>query len=243
MSIRVLVNGASGKMGQATVKTINNQAAFTLVAATDREHNLAAEIEKYRADVVVDFTNAEAVFTNLQTIIQCGARPVIGTTGLLKEQVESLQTQCQQLKRGGIIAPNFSLGAVLMMVHARAIAKYFPHVEIIEMHHDGKLDSPSGTAIRTAEMLATTRTATTASKVSKDIVPGARGAQYQDIHIHSVRLPGLVAHQQILFGATGETLTLRHDAIDRQCFMPGLMLAIEKVMELDQLIYGLEHIL
>ncbi|MEO8401809.1 MAG: 4-hydroxy-tetrahydrodipicolinate reductase [Gammaproteobacteria bacterium] len=244
MAIRVLINGASGKMGQPAVKTISSDPDFILVGQTGRQHDLAAEIKNTKADVVVDLTNAEVVLKNLQTIIAAGAHPVIGTSGLVAKQIQVLQDQCAKLKLGGIIAPNFSLGAVLMMKHAQEIAKYFPQVEIIEMHHDGKLDSPSGTAVRTAEMLATSREVSGSSeKIYKDTIPGARGANYQDIHIHSIRLPGLVAHQQIIFGGVGETLTIRHDSIDRQCFMPGIVLACKKVQSLDRLVYGLEHVL
>lgn len=242
MTIRVLINGAAGKMGQQTVKTISSDPDFVLVGQTDRQNDLTAEIKKSRADVVVDFTNADAVLNNIHTIIEAGARPVIGTTGLVKEQIEPLKKRCAELKLGGVIAPNFSLGAVLMLKYAKEIATYFPEVEIIEMHHDGKLDSPSGTAVLTAEMLHSTKKKSTA-KQTKEIIPGARGATYQDIHIHAIRLPGLVAHQQIIFGGLGETLTLKHDAIDRQCFMPGVVLACKKVMDLKELIYGLENIL
>lgn len=244
MTIRVLVNGAKGKMGQTTVKTIANCADFTLVGSIDCHDHLAQEIKKNKAEVVIDFTNAEVVFNNTQIIIAAGARPVIGTSGLVTEQIHQLQKQCAQLKLGGIIAPNFSLGAVLMMKYAQQIATYFPHVEIIEMHHDGKLDSPSGTAMRTAELLATARTPTSSSpKTTRETLPGARGASYQHVPIHSVRLPGLVAHQQIIFGGSGETLTIRHDSIDRECFMSGVIIACKKVMQLKKLVYGLEQIL
>lgn len=245
MTIRILVNGAQGKMGQATVNAITNHSDLTLVGQTGPTDDLAAEIKQSQAQVVVDFTNADVVLKNTLTIINAGAHPVIGTSGLLAEQVKALQARCAELKLGGIIAPNFSLGAVLMMKHAQAIVKYFPHVEIIEMHHDGKLDSPSGTAVRTAEMLAVERTpsSSTNKKKTREVVPGARGATYQDISIHSVRLPGLVAHQQIIFGGTGETLTLRHDSIDRISFMPGVCLACIKVVALKELIYGLEGVL
>lgn len=242
--IRVLVNGASGKMGQMTVKTIENHSELELAGALGRQDNLALEIKNRRPDVVIDLTNAESVLANTQTIINAGVRPVIGTTGLLKDQISKLQQQCAKIKLGGIIAPNFSLGAMLMIKYAQEIAKYFPDVEIIEMHHNGKLDSPSGTSIRTAEMIAENRKTIPAPlKNTRETVPGARGANYLNIPIHSVRLPGLVAHQQIIFGGLGETLTIRHDSIDRQCFMPGIVLACKKVMELNQLIYGLENVL
>ena len=243
MKIKVLVNGSAGKMGQAVVKAVSDDSDFLLVGQCDHEHDLAEEIKKSKADVVVDFTNAEVAFKNAKIIIDAKVRPVIGTTGFLPEDIKKLQDRCAELKLGCIIAPNFSLGAVLMMRHAAEIAKYFPHVEIIEMHHDGKLDSPSGTAVRSAEMMAMNREGINPPKITKEIVPGARGATYKDISIHSIRLPGLVAHQQIMFGGKGETLTIRHDSIDRSCFMPGVVLACKEVMKLNHLVFGLENIL
>lgn len=244
MSIRVLVNGASGKMGQAIVKTLSNHPDFIVVAQTGRQHNLATEIKQSQAQVVVDVTHSDVALTNLTTIIDAGAHPVMGTSGLLKEQIEKIQARAAELKLGGIIAPNFSLGAVLMMKCAEQIAKYFPSVEIIEMHHDGKLDSPSGTAVRTAEMLAAARQhIPVLPNHTRETVPGARGANYQAIPIHSIRLPGLIAHQQVLFGGLGETLTIRHDSIDRESFMAGVVLACQKVISLQQLVLGLENIL
>ncbi|SRR5579883_200851 len=243
MTIRVLVNGANGKMGQLAVKTLSADKHFNLVAETGRKDNLAESIKKSKADVVVDLTNAESVLKNAETIIDAGAHPVIGTSGLMQKQVTELQKRCEKLKLGGIIAPNFSIGAVLMMKHAQQIAKYFPDVEIIEMHHDGKLDSPSGTAVRTAELLSISRTKKPEKKAMRETITGARGADYQQIPIHAIRLPGLVAHQQIIFGGTGETLTLKHDSIDRQCFMSGIVLACKKAVTLDKLVYGLENIL
>ena len=243
MAIRVLVNGAAGRMGQLAVKTINEQADFLLVGTTQRNHDLTAEIKKTAAQIVIDFTSAESVLKNATAIIEAGAHPVIGTTGFLPEQVKLLQERCAQLALGGIIAPNFSLGALLMMKHAQEIAKYFPHVEIIEMHHARKADSPSGTAIRTAEMLADKRLQTPSMQKHHETVPGARGATHQQVPIHSIRLPGLMAHQQIIFGGEGETLTLRCDTIDRNCYAPGIVLACRKVLELDRLVYGLEQLI
>jgi len=244
MTIRVLVNGASGKMGQMAVKSILNESSLTLVGETGRNNNLAQEIKKNQADVVLDLTNAETVLKNVQTIIDAGVHPVVGTSGLLKDQVILLQKQCAKQKLGGVIAPNFSLGAILMMRYAEDAAKYFPNVEIIEMHHDGKLDSPSGTAVLTAELIAASRHQTPkVLEKTRETIPGARGALYQQIPIHSVRLPGLVAHQQIIFGGIGETLTIRHDSIDRQSFMAGILLACQKVVGLDRLVYGLEHLI
>lgn len=244
MPIKILVNGAFGRMGQMTVKAISETPHFQLVGQTGREYDLKQAILDSQADVVIDFTHPSSVFKNTSTIIEAGARPVIGTTGLTSEQIKQLQESCSKLKVGGIIAPNFSLGAVLMMKYAKEIVKLMPHVEIIEMHHDNKAESPSGTAMRTAEMLAHAMAdVNQPEKTTIESVAGARGANYHHIPIHSIRLPGLLAHQQILFGNTGETLTLRHDSIDRQCFMPGVCLACEKVVKMDKLVYGLEEIL
>lgn len=242
MKIKVLVNGAFGRMGQMTTKAIEAHPRLELVGQTGRSYDLKKSIRDSGAQVVVDFTLPDCAYQNTIDIIEAGACPVIGTSGLKQEQVTSIQSKYASLKRGGLIAPNFSLGGVLMMKYAREIARYMPRVEIIEMHHDKKIDSPSGTAMRTAEMLA--EVATVEAPISeRENVPGARGATYRGIPIHSVRLPGFLAHQQIIFGETGETLTLRHDSIDRQSFMPGVCLACEKVINLDKIVYGLEEII
>jgi 4-hydroxy-tetrahydrodipicolinate reductase len=244
MPINILVNGAFGRMGQMTVKTIAEHPDFALVGQTGREYDLQKSIKDSKAQVVIDFTHPGSVFENTKNIIAAGARPVIGTSGLSLDEVHTLQALCAKQKLGGVIAPNFSLGAVLMMKYAQEIVKYLPNVEIIEMHHDRKIDSPSGTAIRSADMLADAcKTVNQSIQTSRETIPNTRGANYRGIPIHAVRLPGLLAHQQIIFGGNGETLTLRHDSIDRACFMPGVCLACEKVMALDKLVYGLEHIL
>jgi 4-hydroxy-tetrahydrodipicolinate reductase len=244
MAIRILVNGAQGRMGQVTAKALAHDAAFSLVGQTSRSDDLAAAIKETRAQVVVDFTQPTAVYDNALTIIQAGARPVIGTTGLLAKQIKKLQDLCKKKKRGGIIAPNFSIGMVLLMKYAQEFVKYFPQVEIIEMHHDRKRDCPSGTALYTAETLAAARANIEPSELEiHETVAGSRGATYMGIPIHAIRLPGLVAHEQIIFGDLGETVTLRHDSIDRQCFMRGVVLACQKVMKLKRLAYGLQEIL
>ena len=244
MGIKVLVNGAFGRMGQMTTAAIQAHPALELVGQAGRDYDLRKVIQDSHADVVVDFTEASVVYENALAIIEAGARPVIGTSGLKKDEIKSLKARCAELKRGGLIASNFSLGGVLMMKHAREIAKYFPHVEIIEMHHDGKLDSPSGTALRTAELIAEANGKLNASdKPLVETIKGARGASHHNIPIHAVRLPGFLAHQMVIFGGTGETLTIKHDSLDRNCFMPGVCLACEKVMELDHLIVGREEIL
>lgn len=226
MAIRVIVNGAAGKMGQVTVASIEKEADLQLVAQTGHGSNLAETIKKTAAQVVVDFTVPACVFENAQTILSAGARPVIGTTGLKVEQIEILRNHCRAESMGCIIAPNFSLGAILMMKYAQEAAKYFPNVEIIEMHHAQKIDAPSGTAIKTAEGMVQ-----------------SRGELDKKIPIHSIRLPGLFAHQAVIFGGLGETLTIRHDAIDRSSMMPGVFLACRKVMGLHELVYGMESLL
>lgn len=243
MSISVLVNGAFGRMGQITVKAISENANLSLAGQTGREYDLQKAIRDTKADVVVDFTHPEAVFKNTLAIIEAGARPVVGTSGLTKDQVKQLEKKCAELKRGGIIAPNFSLGAVLMMKYAKKIAKYMPQIEIIEMHHPQKIDSPSSTAMRSAELLADAIQNPLEPAPSKETIIGSRGANHQGIPIHAIRLPGILAAQQIIFGNIGETLSLSHNTIDRQCYMAGICLACEKVMKLDHLVHGLEEVI
>lgn len=244
MTIAILINGAFGRMGQIATKTISENPKFELVGQTGREYDLLKSIQDSRAEVVIDFTHPESVFQNTLTILEAGARPIIGTSGLVVEQIKKLQKKANELKLGGIIAPNFSLGAVLMMKAAKDIIKYMPNVEIIERHHAGKADSPSGTALRSAELIANSAEKINPNaKSTIETVKGARGANYRDIPIHSIRLSGYLAQEEIIFGNPGETLTLTHNSIDRMCFMPGLSFACEKVMTLDHLVYGLEEIL
>lgn len=244
MAIRLLVNGAKGKMGQLALKTLAEHSEFEILRGTNREDNLALEIAKQKAEIVLDFTNSRSVLNNAKTIIAQGAHPVIGTTGLLKNEIDLLQAECDKLQLGGVIAPNFSLGAILLMKAAAEMVNFFPAVEIIEMHHAGKLDSPSGTALHTAELIAKARkNLPSLPEHTHDTIPHSRGASHHQIPIHAVRLPGLIAHETVIFGNAGETLTLRHDATDRQCFMPGVVLACQKVIHLKKLVYGLENIL
>ncbi len=241
--IRVLINGSKGRMGQESVKAVSADAELDLVAQTDLSDNLAQIIEQSKAQVVLDFTIAAVAMDVSASIIQSGARPVIGTSGLLPEQVAELKKLCKEQKIGGVIAPNFAIGAVLMMKYSQDAARYFPQAEVIELHHNGKLDVPSGTAIKTANLIAESRASVPQTIAEKEILPGARGANAEEIRIHSIRLPGLVAHQEVLFGGQSQTLTIRHDSTHRDSFMPGVCLACKKVMELNELVYGLEHLL
>ena len=224
--IKILVNGASGKMGQVTVAAIHAATDLTLVGTCGAADNLNNQLEHYKPDVVIDFTLPHVVFDNTCTIIEHGARPVIGTSGLIESQLDTITKMCAEKKLGGIYAPNFSLGAALMIKYATDAARYFDYADIIEMHHEKKVDAPSGTAAHTRHSMLQTN-----SNIKNDLP------------IHSVRLPGLFAHQVVTFGSLGETLTIRHDALDRQCMMPGVLLACRTVNQLDHFVVGLETIL
>ncbi len=244
MGIRVLVNGAKGRMGTQVVAAVLGDPETDLVGQTDMGDNLSLAITEARPDVVVDFTHPSCAFENAAAILKSGAHPVIGTTGFDAGQIAQLQQQAEDLERGGMIAPNFAIGAVLMMRFAAEAARHLPHVEIIELHHDGKAEAPSGTAIKTAELIAEARPQAPPLQVeSKELAPGARGARAWPVPIHSVRLPGHVAHQEVILGGLGESLRIRHDSISRESFMPGVLLAVKKVPNLDRLYYGLEHLL
>lgn len=244
MVIRVIVNGAFGRMGQETVNMLKQfPNEFLLVGECGHQDNLDKQIKKLQPQIVIDFTTAEAAYHNAKIIINNHVHPVIGTSGFLPNQIQELQAQCHIQQLGGIIAPNFSIGAILMMKCAVECSHYFDHVEIIELHHDQKADAPSGTAIKTADMIAKVKKVTSPKVQENEIISGARGAKQHDIHIHSVRLPGLTAHQKILFGNAGELLTIQHDSFNRASFMPGIRLACHKVLELKELIYGLENII
>ena len=244
MSIRVLVNGSQGRMGQEAVKAIQQDHELILVAQAGKNDDLMAVIQASAAQIVVDLTTAEVAFKNASTIVQAGVHPVIGTSGLSEPEIKHLQQICAEKKLGGIVAPNFCIGAILAMQFAREAAKFFNDVEIIEMHHAAKLDSPSGTAIKTAEMIAETRIHKIPAPMKRETIPGARGALSHGIPIHAVRLPGgIVAKEEILFGAPGEMFSIQHTTTHREAFMPGIRLACKKVLQLNHLIYGLEHIL
>jgi 4-hydroxy-tetrahydrodipicolinate reductase len=243
MLTRVIVNGAKGKMGTLACDTLQKHSEFQLVAQLTRTDNLAQAIQDTGAHIVVDLTRADCVFENTMTIMTQGAHPIIGASGLIPAQIQELTALCEAKQLGGIIAPNFSISAVLMMLFAAKAAAYLSEVEIIETHHQQKLDAPSGTALKTAEMIAIARKNPKNKLVLKELIPGARGGTHYDINIHSLRLPGVLARQEVIFGSLGETLSITHDSIDRHCFMPGIVLACQKVMSLQTLIYGLEHLL
>lgn len=241
--IKVLVNGANGRMGKEAVNAINIDNALTLVGEIDYQDDLAASIITLKPDVVVDFTAASAGFENTKVILNSGACPVIGTSGFLEAQVQELQALSKDKSLGGLIAPNFSVGAVLMMKFSAEAAKYLPDVEIIEAHSPQKEESPSGTGLRTAEMIAQARTSSPQQTNDKELFEGARGAQLHGVKLHSIRLPGVVAQQTVFFGGLSETLKIEHNSQHRESFMPGVVLACKKVVDRNQVVYGLEHLM
>ncbi|RJG50672.1 4-hydroxy-tetrahydrodipicolinate reductase [Motilimonas pumila] len=241
--VKVLVNGAKGRMGSEAVKAINNDPELTLVGEADVGDDLAASIAASGAEVVVDLTAASAGYNNTQIILNAGARPVIGTSGFQQQQVEELQALSAEKGLGGLIAPNFSVGAVLMMKFSAEAAKYLPDVEVIEAHSPQKEESPSGTGVRTAELIAAARTQAPMPTSNKELIPGARGANLKDVPLHSIRLPGVVAQQTVFFGGLSETLKIEHNSQHRESFMPGICLACKQVMTRQQLVYGLEHLM
>lgn len=255
--IKVGVSGCCGKMGQAVINAVSQESDLELVAAIDVanigeqtggvtiESSLEKALTHKQIDVVVDFTNPELVYEHTKLILEKGSRPVIGTTGLTEAQLDEIKNLSQQKGLGCLIAPNFAVGAVLMMMFAQKASKYFANAEIIETHHNKKKDAPSGTAIKTAQLMKEER-----SKFGEDncaeteTLKGSRGGVTEaDIHIHSVRLPGFVAHQEVIFGAPGQALTIRHDSFDRISFMPGVVLSVRHVMKNNEFVYGLENIL
>jgi len=241
--IKVGVLGARGRMGSEVVKAITEAPDLELVAALDLGDSLDALVSN-GAQVVVDFTTPDSVMANLEFLIGKNIHAVIGTTGFDDARVAKIKSLLASSKSGVLIAPNFAIGAVLMMEFATKAAKYFESAEIIELHHPNKVDAPSGTAARTAELMSKSRKeaglapmpdATTSS------LDGARGATVGDIPVHSVRLRGLVAHQEVLLGGIGETLSIRHDSIDRVGFMPGVLLGVRQVVSHPGLTFGLEN--
>ncbi|SDG71389.1 4-hydroxy-tetrahydrodipicolinate reductase [Desulfosporosinus hippei] len=263
--IRVFVAGACGKMGQEVIRSILKEADLLLVGASDTRHQgmdvgfvvgtqrVGVDItgpldidtlRSAKADVLVDFTNPQSVLKNSKTAILAGVVPIIGTTGLDEAEISEIRVLVEKKNVGAFLAPNFSIGAILMMRFAKESAKYFPHVDIIELHHDQKLDAPSGTALKTAEGILEVREPMVQGHPNEyEKIPGARGADLGGIHIHSVRLPGLIAHQEVLFGGLGQSLTIRHDAFSRETYMPGIILSIRKSYELTELIIGLDNFL
>ena len=242
-SIRVGVLGSNGRMGATVCQAIAASSDCELVAELDIANDLAELVSK-KVQVVVDFTTPDVVMANLEFLAKNNIHAVVGTTGFDAARLGKVAELFKQSEANVIIAPNFGLAAVLMMQFAQLAAPYFESAEIIELHHPRKADAPSGTAKRTAELIAQARTGLPPMPdASTDVANGARGAKISGIPVHSVRLQGLVAHQEVLFGGPGESLSIRHDSYDRESFMPGVLLAIRKVSEIPGLTFGLEDLI
>ncbi|MFD6653037.1 4-hydroxy-tetrahydrodipicolinate reductase [Micromonospora chalcea] len=243
---RVGVLGARGRMGMEVCKAVDSAADLELVAAVDQGDDLAT-VAQAGAEVVVDFTTPDAVMDNLRWCVENGVHAVVGTTGFTEQRLDQVREWLSgRPGMGVVIAPNFGIGAVLMMQFAARAARHFESVEIVEQHHPRKLDAPSGTATHTARLIAAARADAGLGPVpdaTRDEVAGARGADIDGVRVHAVRATGLVAHQEVLFGTTGETLTIRHDSYDRVSFMPGVLLAVREVGRRPGLTVGLDTLL
>lgn len=248
--IKVAVCGALGKMGTEVCQAVTECPETELIAKIDiassgTYHTIEEAYRVCDIDVLVDFTQPDSIFENAKFCLTHGIKIVIGTTGLKDEQIKELEELSKEKNTGCLIAPNFSTGAVLMMMFAKLAGKYFDNAEIIELHHNQKKDAPSGTAIKTANLMAETKDDYTRGNCEeKETITGSRGGtSYSNIHIHSVRMPGYIASQEVIFGATGQIMTIRHDTMDRKCYMQGVLLAVKYVQKNNSFVYGLENIL
>ncbi|MFW6279184.1 MAG: 4-hydroxy-tetrahydrodipicolinate reductase [Bacillota bacterium] len=261
----VLISGACGKMGREVVKTVVEDTESTAVAAFDKQKvgtdivselglegpeclvydDLSKAIEETNPEVIIDFTSPEIVVQNIKTGLSNGVHMIVGTTGITEVDMKKIKNWSQEYGKNALIVPNFALGAVLLMEFAARAGEYFNDVEIIELHHDQKLDAPSGTSLKTAEVINERKERKESSKKEDHIekLSGVRGGNKDGINIHSVRLPGLVAHQEVIFGGEGQSLKIRHDSYDRKSFMPGVRLALDKIDSIRGVVYGLEKIL
>lgn len=259
--IKVLVSGALGRMGTEICKAVDDAEGMELVGGVDPfatddttvgSHDapayadLAPALEVLEPDVVIDFTRPDVAEQNVRCALERGVNVVLGTTGLSEERLQTIYDESATGDAALFHAPNFTTGAVLMMLFSQAAAKYFPDIEVIELHHDGKKDAPSGTAIRTARLIAAAkREASMApgSETELEGFEGARGALVEGVPVHSVRTSGYVAHQEVIFGSPGQTLTIRHDSIDRASYMPGIIMATRAVVDMDGVVVGLEKLM
>jgi 4-hydroxy-tetrahydrodipicolinate reductase len=262
MPIEVVIHGALGRMGREVVAAVCRDPQLKPVGAVDSKaegaslplpgrqdsiplsSDLGSLLTQAKPQVVVDFSVAEAAMNVARLATQRKINLVIGTTGLSPDALTEMDKLARANQVGVIVASNFALGAVVMVHLAKIAARYFEHAEIVEMHHEQKLDAPSGTALSTARAMAEARGKPFRHpETQKESLKGTRGGELEGTSVHSVRLPGLMAHQEIIFGTSGQTLTIRHDTINRECYMPGVVLAIKKAVELKGLTYGLEKLL
>ncbi|NMN94167.1 4-hydroxy-tetrahydrodipicolinate reductase [Nocardiaceae bacterium YC2-7] len=246
VAIRVGVLGANGKVGKAICDAVNAADDLELVATVDQGDPIEQFVES-DAEVVVDFTHPDVVMDNLKFLVANGIHAVVGTTGFDDDRLDEVRSWlADSPKTGVLIAPNFAIGAVLTMRFAEQAARFFDSVEVIELHHPNKADAPSGTAYRTAALIADARAAAGVGKspdATTTELEGSRGADVAGVRVHSIRLAGLVAHQEVLFGTQGETLTIRHDSIDRSSFAPGVLLGVRQIASRPGLTVGLDPLL
>lgn len=243
--INVGVIGARGRMGSEVCAAVEEDDELELVAEIDVDQGSLGDLVTDGAQVAVDFTHAEAAAEHISWCIKNGIHVVVGTSGLSPEVLKDIAELTPKCEGNVLVAPNFAIGAVLAMRFAEIAARWMPDAEVIEMHHNRKIDSPSGTAMNTAAAIARGRQSSPAPAPGtlRETIPGARGADLDGVKIHSVRLPGLVAHQEIMFGGPGQVLSIRHDSTDRKSFMPGVVLAVKRVADNPGLTVGLEHYL
>jgi 4-hydroxy-tetrahydrodipicolinate reductase len=244
--IRVGVLGARGRMGQQVCQAVDAADDLDLVAMVDAGDWLFS-VADAGAQVLVDFTHPDVVMDNVRFAVDQGIHAVVGTTGITAQRLDTIRTWLVDTPELGVlVAPNFGIGAVLSMRFAQLAARYYESAEVIELHHPGKADAPSGTAVRTAELIAQARAVaglTAAPDATSQSLDGARGADVDGVRVHSLRVAGMVAHQEILFGTDGETLSIRHDSLNRSSFMPGVLLAVRNVASRPGLTVGLEPLL
>ena len=248
--IKVAVCGAMGKMGKEVCLVVEECPETELVAKIDiasdgMYHSIADAHRVEDIDILVDFTQPKSIFENAKYCLNNNIKIVIGTTGLKDKEIEELKQLSKEKNTGCLIAPNFSTGAVLMMMFAKQASKYFDNAEIIELHHNQKKDAPSGTSIKTAAMMAEVKDDFTKNNCAEtETIEGARGGNsYSNIHIHSVRMPGYIASQEVIFGSSGQIMTIRHDSMDRKCYMQGVLLAVKHVFKHNDFVYGLDNIM
>ncbi len=247
--IKIAVCGAYGKMGQEVCSAVNMAEDMELAAKIDIQgeayRTIAEANNACKIDVLIDFTQPKSIYENALYCLNNGIKIVIGTTGLKDEEIKTLKHLSENNNTGCLIAPNFSTGAVLMMKFSQMAAKYFDNAEIIELHHNQKKDAPSGTAIKTAQMMAEAKDSFKKGNCPEtETIKGSRGGtSYSDIQIHSVRMPGFMASQEVIFGSSGQTFKIRHDSTDRKCYMDGVLLGVRHVYDKNDFIYGLDKIL
>jgi 4-hydroxy-tetrahydrodipicolinate reductase len=240
---RVLVIGARGRIGSLVAKGVSAAEDLELAGAVDLGDDLDAALATVRAEVAVDFTTPRCVFDNISSVLRHRVHAVVGTTGMDEDQLARLDALAREHDVACLVAPNFALGAVLMMRFAEEAARFYPWVEVVERHHEKKLDAPSGTASETARRIARSRKERPGEVTERESAPGARGGRVEEVAVHSMRLPGSIAHQEVWFGGPGETLVIRHDTVDREVFVPGVLLAVRRIHGFRGLVRGLEPLL